>query len=131
MPVPASPRPPDGESSVDAYVQAAPPEGQPHLRELRALLRGVAPEADEVIKWGVPFFVEPRFLYSFSVIAAHLAFVPSAETLDAFRAEAGPYATTKNVRKVRYDQPLPADLIRRMAEHRLQVVAQRDDASFW
>ena len=131
MSAPASPRPPADASSVDAYVQAAPLEGQPHLQRLRALLRDVAPEADEVIKWGVPFFVEPRFLFSFSAFAAHLAFVPSAETLDAFRAEAGPYATTKNFLKVRYDQPLPADLIRRMAEHRLQVVAQRDDASFW
>ena len=118
-------------NTIDEYIQTAPPQGQPHLRRLHALLREVAPEAEEAIKWGVPYFVEPRFLFSFAAFKAHLAFVPSEETLDALRPATGDYATTKNFLKVRYDQPLPVDLIRRMAEHRVRAVSQRDDDSFW
>ena len=47
-------------ATIDAYIAAAPAAGQPHLRQLHALLQGVAPKAEQVIKWGHPFFVEPR-----------------------------------------------------------------------
>jgi uncharacterized protein YdhG (YjbR/CyaY superfamily) len=91
----------------------------------------VAPEADEVIKWNAPFYVEPRFLFSFSAFKAHLAFAPSPEGLDPFRDALGPYAATKNYLKVRYDQPLPEGLIREIAEHRADAVRRRDDDAFW
>ena len=52
----AAPRP----ATIDAYIAAAPAAGQPHLRQLHALLQGVAPKAEQLIKWGDPFFVEPR-----------------------------------------------------------------------
>ena len=47
-------------ATIDAYIAAAPAAGQPHLRQLHALLQGVAPKAEQLIKWGDPFFVEPR-----------------------------------------------------------------------
>ena len=39
-------------ATIDAYIAAAPAAGQPHLRQLHALLQGVAPKAERVIKWG-------------------------------------------------------------------------------
>ena len=118
-------------ATVDTYIEAAPPEGRAHLRRLRALLAAVAPDAMQVIKWGTPFFVEPRFLFAFSAHKAHLGFAPSAEALEAFRKELAGHQTTKELLKVRYDEPLPEDLIRRIAEHRLRVVKAREDESFW
>lgn len=118
-------------TTIDDYIAAAPPEAHAHLRRLRALLRRVAPEAREAIKWGTPFFVEPRFLFAFSAHKAHLGFAPSAAALEAFRKELAGHQTTKELLKVRYDEPLPEDLIRRIAEHRLRVVKAREDDSFW
>ena len=40
-------------ATIDAYIAAAPAAGQPHLRQLHALLQGVAPKAEQVIKWGL------------------------------------------------------------------------------
>lgn len=118
-------------ATIEEYIQAAPPAGQPHLRRLYDLLRSVAPEAQAVIKWNQPFFVEPRFLFSFTACKAHLNFAPTPAALEAFRAEFEAYGTTKNYLQVRYDQPLPEDLIRRIAEHRLRTVNERDDDGFW
>ena len=53
-------------TTIAEYIEAAPREGQPHLRRLYAILKSVAPKAEEAIKWGTPFFVEPRFLFAFS-----------------------------------------------------------------
>ena len=118
-------------STIDQYIQSASPEGQPHLRKLYAILKSVAPEADEAIKWGSPFFVEPRFLFAFSAHKAHLSFAPTAAALDAFRDELKGHKTTKNFLQVPYDKPLPEDLIRRIAEHCVRALHEREDDAFW
>ena len=118
-------------TTIAEYIDAAPREGQAHLRRLYALLKSAAPDAEEAIKWGTPFFVEPRFLFAFSAHKAHLSFAPSAAGLEAFAKELERHNTTKNFLQVAYNEPLPEDLIRRIAEYRLQVVRERKDDVFW
>jgi uncharacterized protein YdhG (YjbR/CyaY superfamily) len=119
-------------TTIAEYIRAAPPEGQPHLRRLYAILKRVAPDAEEVIKWGTPFFVEPRFLFAFSAHKAHLDFTPMAKGLEPFRKELAGHKTTKaGMLQVRYDEPLPEALIRKIAERRVRDVRAREDDGFW
>ena len=118
-------------TTIAQYIAGAPRVAQPHLRELYSILEGVAPEAEQVIKWGTPFFVEPRFLFAFSAHKAHLNLAPSPETLKAFQDELKGYKTTPNFLQLPYDEPLPEKLIRRIAEYRLDDVRKRGDDSFW
>ena len=118
-------------TTIAAYIRAAPREGQPHLRRLYAILKRVAPEAEEAIKWGTPFFVEPRFLFAFSAHKAHLDFAPTAAGLEPFRQELEKHKTTKGLLQIPYNQPLPEELVRKIAEYRLQVVSKRKDNAFW
>ena len=118
-------------TTIAAYIRAAPLEGQPHLRRLYALLKSVAPEADEAIKWGNPFFVEPRFVFAFSAHKAHVSFAPMQAVMEKFRKELENHDTTANMLKVRYDAEFPEDLIRRMAEHCVKAVCERAGDSFW
>jgi uncharacterized protein YdhG (YjbR/CyaY superfamily) len=117
--------------TIDEYIRAAPREGQPQLRRLYALLRSVAPQAEETIKWGTPFFVEPRFLFAFSAHKAHTSFAPTAAAMEAFADELRSHQTTKGTLKIPYDEPLPEDLIRRMAEFCVEEVSERESDSFW
>jgi len=117
--------------TIDEYIRAAPREGQPHLRRLYALLKRIAPEAEEAIKWGTPFFVEPRFLFAFSAHKAHLNFTPTAEGLEPFRKELEAHKTTKGMLQIPYGEPLPEALIRKIAEHRVRTVREREDDAFW
>lgn len=118
-------------TTIAQYIAAQASEAQPHLRQLHAILRSVAPKAQEAIKWNAPFFVEPRFLFSFSAFKRYCVFVPSAEVLAAFAAELASFATTKNFLKLPYDKPLPEALIRRMAKDQLKRVSARKDDAFW
>ena len=117
--------------SIAEYIEAAPPEGRTLLRQLYALLKAAAPDATETLKWGNPFFVEPRFLFAFSAHKAHLSFAPMAATLEHFREDLKTHLTTSNFLKIPYDQPLPEDLIRKMAAYRVRVVSERQDDGFW
>ena len=118
-------------TTIAEYIAAAPAAGQPHLRRLYAILKSVAPQAQEAIKWGTPFFVEPRFLFAFSAHKAHLSFAPSPAALEAFRKELAPHKTTRNMLQIRYDQPLPEALVRKIAEYCVQALRAREDDAFW
>ena len=118
-------------TTIAAYIQAAPREAQPHLRRLYAILKSVAPKADEAIKWGNPFFVEPRFLFAFSAHKAHVSFAPMAWGLEPFRKELAKHKTTANFLQIPYDEPLPEALIRKIAKHRVRAVRKCKDDTFW
>ena len=118
-------------TSIAAYIKAAPVEGQPHLRRLYAILKDVAPDAKETIKWGHPFFVEPRFLFSFSAHKSHVSFAPMVAGLDPFRKELEKHDTTTNFLKIPYDKPLPEALIRKIAKHCVRAVHGRGTDAFW
>ena len=118
-------------TTIAEYIRAAPREAQPHLRRLYAILKSVAPEAEEAIKWGTPFFVEPRFLFAFSAHKAHCNFAPTAAALEAFRKELEKHKTTKRFLQIPYNKPLPQDLVRKIAEYSLRNVREREDDAFW
>src|SRR5689334_1759149 len=99
-------------TTIPDYIRAAPREGQPHLRRLYAILKSVAPQAQETIKWGIPFFVEPRFLFAFSAHKAHLNFAPTAAGLEPFRKELDKHKTIKGALQIPYNTALPEDLVR-------------------
>lgn len=42
---------------IDAYIAKAEPFARPILEHLRARVHEACPDADETIKWGMPFFV--------------------------------------------------------------------------
>src|SRR5687768_14515748 len=113
-------------STIAEYIEAAPAEGQAHLRKLYDILKDVAPEAQEAIKWGAPFFVEPRFLFSFSAHKAHCNFAPTQAALEAFRQELQGHRTTKNYLQIPYGEPVPEALVRQLAEYCLRAVRARE-----
>ncbi len=117
--------------TIAQYIDSAPAAGQDLLRQLYALLKEVAPDAQEAIKWGTPFFIEPRFLFSFSAHKAHLNFAPSRAILREFSKELEKHRTTEHFLQIPYGQPLPIALVRKLARRQLKRVSQRVDDSFW
>ena len=118
-------------TTIAEYIRAAPREGQPHLRRLYAVLKRVAPKAEQALKWGTPFFVEPRFLFAFSAHKAHCNFAVSAKALKAFRTELEKHKTIKGALQIPYHQPMPENLVRKIAEYCVRDLRERKDDAFW
>jgi uncharacterized protein YdhG (YjbR/CyaY superfamily) len=118
-------------ATIAEYIKAAPAEGQAHLRQMHAILKSVAPKAEEAIKWGTPFFVEPRFVYAFSAHKKHLSFAPPAAAIKRFSKDLARHKTTKGTLQIYYDEPFPESLVRKMAEYSVRLVSERKDDAFW
>ncbi len=112
-------------SGVDAYISDASLEAQKKLRELRAILKKVAPKATESIKWGSPVLEEERILFAYSAFKTHLNFMPTRSSLEPFKKSLKDYVTGKDTIQFPYDQPLPKDLIRTIAEYRAKDVREK------
>ena len=113
-------------ATVEEYIQAAPREAQAKLRELRAILKKVAPNARETLKWGAPVFEEGRILFSYSAHRSHLNFSPTGPAMEPFREELAEFKTGKDTIQLPYDKPLPKALIRKIAAFRARQVREND-----
>ena len=103
---------------VDEYINAFPDPVQKKLNELRSILKEVAPDATEELKWGKPVFVEKRILFSFAGFKNHMMFMPTGPSLEPFKDELKDYKTGKDTVQFSYDQPIPKELITKIAKYR-------------
>jgi uncharacterized protein YdhG (YjbR/CyaY superfamily) len=117
-------------TTVAEYIKAAKPERQPHLRRLHKILSAAAPKAEQVMKWGTPFFVEPRFLFAFGAFKNHINFVV-LKGLAPFKKELKKHKLTRGALQIFYSEPFPTDLVRRIARRRVKDVGARKDDKFW
>lgn len=113
-------------TTVAEYLASSPTVAQAHLREIRAILKTIAPDARETIKWGVPVLEEERILFWDSAHKSHLNFMPTGPSLEPFAKELAGYERGKDTVRFPYDEPLPKALIRRIAAHRAKQVREHD-----
>jgi uncharacterized protein YdhG (YjbR/CyaY superfamily) len=112
--------------TVDEYIDYAPEEAQDKLREIRAILKKVVPNATEALKWGSPVFEEKRILFAYAAFKSHLNFMPTHSSMEPFKAELEKYTTGKDTIQFPYDKPLPKTLIRKIAAYRVKDVREND-----
>ena len=106
--------------NIDAYIAGFPPEVQERLAAIRAVVRDVAPEAREAIKYGLPTFVLHGNLVHFGAFKHHIGFYPTPSGLEQFKAELTQFKSSTGAVQFPLDQPLPLDLIRRITAFRVQ-----------
>ena len=112
--------------TIAQYIKAAPKEAQPKLRELHKLLREVAPDAEEGLKWSMPAFSYQRILFAFAAFKKHIGFYPTPAPLVAYAKELTGFKTSKGAIQLPYDQPLPVELIKKLAAHRVHDLVEND-----
>lgn len=113
-------------NSVDDYIDTAPENAQSKLIEIRSILKSIAPNAAEMIKWGVPVYEEKRILFSYSAHKSHLNFMPTGPAMQPFLSELANYKTGKDTIQFLYDEPLPKELIEKIAKYRYNEVLLND-----
>jgi uncharacterized protein YdhG (YjbR/CyaY superfamily) len=113
-------------NSVEEYISTAPENAQEKLREIRSILKEVAPNASEMLKWGSPVFIEKRILFAYTAHKSHLNFMPTHPAMEPFKNELAEYITGKDTIQFPYNKPLPKALIRKIAAFRTMDVREND-----
>ena len=116
MPVPSF-------ATVDDYIASFPPEVQRTLEEVRAAIRAAVPDTEERISYGIPTFTHAgRYVVYFSGWKRHVSVYPIPDTSGdpAFERELKGYMAGKGTLKFALDEPMPIELIQRVARRLME-----------
>ena len=105
--------------SIDEYIAAFPEDVQKILRELRAVIKAAAPEAEEKFSYQMPTFALHGNLVHFAAHKSHIGFYPTPSGIEAFKEELAVYKGAKGSVQFPLDKPLPWDLIARIVRFRV------------
>ena len=103
-------------TSVDAYVQGFPDEPRAVLEQVRAALRRAVPDGEEKIRYGMPAIMfADRYGLHFAGWKKHVGLYPVGELDPDLEAEVAPHRAKKDTVQFFYKDPVPYDLIERIA----------------
>lgn len=107
-------------SDVDLYISAFPIPTRNQLELMRQTIRDLAPEAEEVIGYGIPTFKLNGNLVHYGGFKTHIGFYPGPSGLIPFQNELANYKQSKGSVQFAIDQPLPLKLIVKIVAFRMQ-----------
>lgn len=109
-----SPRPRFG--SVEEYFNSVDPASREILERIRAVILEVVPDAKELISYQMPAFKRSRIFIFYAAFQKHIGVYPPLQADADLVAELAPYRGEKGNLKFSLDQPMPYDLIARVAK---------------
>jgi len=107
-------------TTIDDYIHGFPQDVQEILVRIRAIIRDVAPEARETIKYRMPTFTLKGNLVHFAAFKNHIGFYPVPSAIKEFREELADYEGGKGSIRFPYERPIPYDLISRIVKFRVK-----------
>ncbi len=114
-------------SSVDEYLASLPDDSRAVMAQIRATVNAAAPNAAEVIAYGMPALrSQGRFLLSYDAYKHHYSLFPASDAVvGALGDEIRPYVAGRGTIQFPRDEPIPLDLVTRVVKARLDEVAER------
>ena len=107
-------------TTIDEYIATLPEKVRGILEELRATISESVPEADEAIAYGIPTFKLNGNLIHFAAWTNHISIYPVPGGSPEFEEELSAYKRGKGTLQFPIDKPVPADLIKKIVEHRVR-----------
>ncbi len=103
-------------ASIDEYLATVSPDVRPILEEIRQIVKRVVPAAEEMISYQMPAFkLDHTFIY-FAAFKKHIGIYPPVKSDTDLEEALLPYRGEKGNLKFPLDQPMPYELIGRVAE---------------
>jgi len=104
---------------VDAYIARAPKETRGKLREIRAAIRSVAPDATESISYMMPSYDKGKVAW-FAVMKNHVGLYLRPPIIAEHKKELAVYFSTKSALHFPLDRKLPIALIKKLIKSRMK-----------
>jgi uncharacterized protein YdhG (YjbR/CyaY superfamily) len=106
--------------TIDEYIAAFSPVVQSILEKIRLTIRKAVPQAEERISYKMPAFALDGDLIYFAAFKKHIGVFPPVRGDDKLDKELSQYRGEKGNLKFPLDEPIPYDLIARVAKARVK-----------
>lgn len=106
--------------TVDEYFSDLPARTKSVLRKMRAIIKEVVPQAEEVISYNMPAFKQNGILVWYAVHKQHIGFYPTPGPIKTFAQELRQYKTSKGAIQFPIDKPIPISLVKKIVRSRVK-----------
>lgn len=103
-------------SDHDSFFVTATPEARLRLEAIQALVEQKVPSAQRCISYGMPAFRLGKVFFYFAAFKKHIGIYPPVKEPLALVEELAAYRGAKGNLSFPHSEPLPLDLIGRVAE---------------
>ncbi len=112
-------------ASHDEYIASMPSDVQKILLEVQALVEKALPRAQRCISYSMPAFRDGKVFFCFAGFKNHLGIYPPLREDAALVAELAPFRNEKGNLAFKYKEPIPYDLIGRVAVALCREITQK------
>jgi len=103
-------------ATVDDYLATVSPDVRPIMEAIRDIVRRSVPAAQETISYQMPAFKLGHVFFYFAAFKRHVGIYPPVKGDENLERELRPYRGEKGNLKFPLNQPIPFDLIGRVAQ---------------
>lgn len=107
-------------AEVDEYVECFPPQVQEILENIRSMFLDMVSDGHDAMRYGIPTIIWNGNLIHFAAFKTHIGVYPAPRDAAEFKDELAGYKGGKGTVQFPLSKPIPYELIRRIAEHRIQ-----------
>jgi uncharacterized protein YdhG (YjbR/CyaY superfamily) len=108
-------------TTVSEYIKSFPKSTQVILNQLRIVIKEVAPQAEELIGYGMPAYkLNKKPLVYFAGYANHIGFYATPNGHAKFAKELSIYKQGKGSVQFPIDEPMPLGLIKKIVAFRVK-----------
>lgn len=112
-------------SVIDEYLQNVSEPQKAALERVRKIIKQTAPDAEEVITYGMPGFkYRGKYLIAFAPFKNHMSVFPGGEAVGIIKDELHGYKTATGTVQFTLDNPLPEELIKDLVKIRLSAISK-------
>ena len=107
--------------NIDDYLVYQPEKVREALEHLRQIIRDTAPEAEEVISYGIPAFKYHGMLVFFAAYKKHCSlFAGNGGLTEQMKEALKSYKTSKGTIQFTIEKPLTDDLVKQIVTTRMK-----------
>lgn len=112
---------------IDEYIKDVSLPERAELERIRHLVHGLAPEAEEVITYGLPGFkYQKKYLVAFASFKDHLSIFPASHAIEVLQDKLSEFTVSKGTVQFTVEKPLPDELIRELVTIRLNDIENNE-----
>lgn len=115
--------------NMEDYFASVPAEVKHVLEEVRKVIKAAVPVATETISYQLPAFKHKKVFIYFAAFKKHIGIYPPVKDDTALVKTLSPYANEKGNLKFPLNQPIPYELIGRIAIALSQQYANKDTST--
>lgn len=114
--------------TIDEYLKALPDDVRITLEKLYKAIKSAAPDAEELISYGMPAFKHKSMLVYFAAFKDHCSFFPGSSQIIQLYDDLKPFKTSKGTIQFTVDKPLPMALVKKIVKARVEENEARHSA---